>query len=435
MQRVRFFFCLAWILPMMAPSLMAERASVQQSQNGTVLGSANPWDVGLDFRALNEGYAEIGLALSDKAAPGAVILLAKDGKVVRRRAFGFAQLYTEHKKKNSTEPPYDERKVRMRTTTVFDLASLTKTVATTTSIMILVERGKIDLDAPVCRYLPEFGRAAKEQVTVRHLLTHSSGLPAWLDLYQLGCNRREIFQMVCDQELDTPPGYQRVYSDLGFIILGALVEKVSGRSLDQFARRHIFKPLGMNDTLFRPRGRIRGRCAATEYSALYKRFLIGEVHDENAHKMGGVAGHAGLFSTADDLAVFCQMLLNEGIYGDTRILKPETVRLMLTPQLKAEVLERGARFLKGREQLIGWWAMGERPEVTSSGGLPSPTAYGHSGFTGTSIWIDPKHNLFAILLTNAVHPSREKCDRTRLRKAFHGSIWHAMGFELPEVVK
>ena len=425
MQRVLFFLCLIWILP--ALSLAEER--------GTLLGRANPWDVGLDFRALNEGYAEIRSALSEKAAPGAVVLLAKDGKVVRRRAFGHAQLYGERKQTDDGKPSYTDRKIRMRTNTVFDLASLTKMVATTTAIMILLEQGKIDLDTPVCHYLPDFGQAAKEQVTVRHLLTHSTGLTAWLDLYRLGSNRREIFQMIYDQELDVPPRYQRVYSDLGFMVLGLVVEKVSRRPLDQFARRYIFKPLRMDDTVFRPRGSIRRRCAATEYSELHKRFLIGEVHDENAHKMGGVSGHAGLFSTVDDLAVFCQMLLNEGIYGDKRILKPETVRLMLTPQLEEEVLERGSGFLKGREQLIGWWSMGEKPEITSSGGLPSPTAYGHSGFTGTSIWIDPEHNLFAIMLTNAVHPSRKTCDRARLRRAFYGSVWRAMGVEPPEVVE
>jgi len=441
MRRGRFLLFFVCVLPMCAsgegrcPELVEGRRPELAEGRRPELGRANPWDVGLDFRALNEGYAQIQAAISERAAPGAVVLLAKDGKVVRRRAFGFAQLYGERSQIEDATPTYSERKVRMRTTTVFDLASLTKVVVTTTSVMILLEQGKIDLDAPVCRYLPEFGQAAKEQVTVRDLFTHGTGLPGWLDLYQIGRNRREVFEAVWDQELDTPPGYQRVYSDLGFIVLGRLVEKASRRSLDQFARRYIFKPLGMDDTVFCPKGSLRRRCAATEYSPLHKRFLIGEVHDENAHKMGGVSGHAGLFSTVDDLAIFCQMLLNEGTYGEVRILKPETIRLMLTPHLRPEVLERGSGFLKGREQLLGWWAMGEKPAITSSGGLPSPRAYGHSGFTGTSIWIDPDHNLFAIMLTNAVHPSRETCDRARLRRAFYGSIWRAMGIESKEVVE
>ncbi len=420
MRRIHSILISAGTVVILFSCASVDRVPYRQSGEGGVLERANPWDVGLDFRELNKGYAGIRTALSEKAAPGAVALLAKDGKVVRRRAFGYAQLYADPEEQTESEedePEFASRRVYMRTTTVFDLASLTKMVATTTSVMILVEQGKVDLDTPVCRYIPEFGKAAKENVTVRHLLTHTSGLPAWITLYQLGEGEKELFEVICNHELDTPPGYQRVYSDLGFITLGVLVERVSGLSLDRFAEKYIFEPLNMEDTGFRPRGKLRKRAAATEFSPWHKRFLIGEVHDENAYAMGGVAGHAGLFSTADDLAIFCQMLLNEGSYGDVRIMKPETVRLMLTPQVGQEVLERGSGFLKGREQLLGWWQMGSKPEVTGSGGLPSGKAYGHTGFTGTSIWIDPEHHIFAILLMNAVHPSRETCNRAAVRKA------------------
>ncbi|MFH1739837.1 MAG: serine hydrolase [bacterium] len=435
MRRVPVFIPVVCLFFLTGSCLSPERVQFTGIQKSPVLTGGNPWDVDLDFLALNRGYAEIRSALSDKAAPGAAILLAKDGKVIRRHAFGYARLYGERIQSDDTEPSYTKQHIRMLTTTVFDLASLTKMVATTTSILILMEQGKIDLDEPVFRYLPEFGEAGKERVTVRHLLTHTSGLPAGLDLYRLCDRPSKVFPMICDQELDAPPGYQRIYSDLGFIILGILVEEVAGQSLDRFARQNIFEPLGMRDTCFCPSPRMRLRCAATEYSSLHERFLVGEVHDENAYKMGGVAGHAGLFSTVDDLAVFCQMILNGGAYGNTRILRSDTVQLMLTPQLAPEILERGSGFLRGREQLIGWWQMGAKPEITSSGGLPSKSAFGHSGFTGTTIWIDPEQQLFAILLTNAVHPSRNTCDRGRVRRAFYGSVWRAMGIEPPEVAE
>ncbi len=434
MRRIQIILLSAGVAIMAFSCSSVEKVPYRQTGDGDVLKRANPWDVGLDFRELNKGYAGIRSALSEKAAPGAVALLAKDGKVVRRRAFGYAQLYADPEEKPDSDegkPKFTDRKRHMRTTTVFDLASLTKMVATTTSIMILVEQGRVDLDAPVCQYIPEFGRAAKENVSVRNLITHTSGLPAWITLYQLGEGKKDLFEIICNHELATPPGYQRVYSDLGFITLGVLVERVSGLSLDRFSEKYIFDPLNMEDTGFRPRGRLGKRAAATEFSPWHERFLVGEVHDENAYAFGGVAGHAGLFSTADDLAIFCQMLLNGGSYGDVQIMKPETVRMMLTPQIEQEVLERGSGFLKDREQLIGWWQMGGKPEVTGSGGLPSEKAFGHTGFTGTSIWIDPEHDMFAVLLTNAVHPSRNTCNRSAVRKAFYESIWRAMGIEPP----
>ncbi|HPO09009.1 MAG TPA: serine hydrolase, partial [bacterium] len=236
----------------------------------------------------------------------------------------------------------------------------------------------------------------------------------------------------CEQELDVPPGYQRVYSDIGFIVLGETVEKVSGTRLDRFAKERIFEPVGMKDTCFRPGRKARTRCAATEYSGMLGKFMIGEVHDENAYALGGIAGHAGLFSTVDDLAVFCQMLLNGGAYGDARILRTETIEDMLAPQIPTEVIERGSAFLQGRGQLLGWWSMGPAVEVTALGGLPSERAYGHTGFTGTSIWIDPEHKVIAILLTNAIHPKRDTCNRERIRRAFYSSIWSAMNVGEPE---
>ncbi len=314
----------------------------------------------------------------------------------------------------------------MKTDTLFDLASLTKMVATTTAIEILIEEGKLDLDVPVVRYMPEFGAEAKGEVTARHLLTHTSGLAAGKDLSKVKKGMKDVWAGVCDTELDTPPGYRRVYSDLGYVTLGKLVEAVSGMRLDRFTQKRIFKPLGMKDTGFRPSRRSRKRCAATEWSPIHERIMCGEVHDENAYAAGGVSGHAGLFSTAPDLAIFCQMLLNRGAYGGLRIISPESVDRMLTPQLSQEVLARGSGSLKGQEQLQGWYAIGNKMELGATGGLPSPRAFGHTGFTGTSIWIDPDHGTFVILLTNAVHPSREKAERAKFRVGFHQAIWDAL---------
>ncbi|HOE10623.1 MAG TPA: serine hydrolase domain-containing protein [bacterium] len=381
----------------------------------------------MDFEELNKGYAEIQKAIEEKAAPGAVVLIAKDGKIIRRRAFGYAQLYSRPKGPGHTIDDFSKKKIRMRTSTVFDLASLTKVIVTTTCILILKERELIDLDSPACRYWPEFGQAGKDTVTVRHLLTHTSGLASPSAYYEMAEDKDEVLRLICEQELDAPPGYQRVYSDIGFIVLGEIVEKVSKTRLDRFAEEKIFRPLGMNDTCFRPGRTLRSRCAATEYSERLGRLMMGEVHDENAYCLGGIAGHAGLFSTAEDLAIFCQMLLNGGGYGDVRILQTETVGEMLTSQISTEAIERGSAFLQGKGQLIGWWSMGPTVAVTAHGGLPSQRAFGHTGFTGTSIWVDPEHNVIAILLTNAIHPRRDMCNRERIRKAFYSSIWNAMG--------
>ena len=395
-----------------------------------IFSRANPWDVGMDFQELNKGYAEIQKAIEEKAAPGAVVLIAKDGKIIRRRALGYAQLYSRPKGPVNTIEDFSKKRIRMRSSTIFDLASLTKVIVTTTCIMILKEERRVELDAPAGRYWPEFGHAGKDTVTIRHLLTHTSGLALHSAYYDMAEDKDEMLRLICEQELDAPPGYQRVYSDVGFIVLGEIVEKVSKTRLDRFAEERIFAPLGMKDTGFRPGRKLRSRCAATEYSERLGRVMIGEVHDENAYFLGGIAGHAGLFSTADDLAIFCQMLLNGGGYGNVRILQAETIGEMLTPQISTEAIERGSAFLQGRGQLVGWWSMGPTVEVTAHGGLPSQRAYGHTGFTGTSIWVDPEHNVIAILLTNAIHPRRDTCNRERIRRAFYSSIWNAMGMQV-----
>ena len=382
---------------------------------------ANPWDVGMDYKFVNQAYKELAKSIEEGAGPGAVGLVIKDGKIVARRAVGNAQTHLIRRDGDDIEyVPYSER---MLEETVFDLASVTKMVATNTSVMILLERGKIALDDPVVKYIPTFGARAKDKVTIRHLLTHSAGLPSWFPFYQLYINREDVYRAIDeDFALLTPPGEERSYSDLGFMMLGRIVETVSGKRLDQFAAENIFEPLGMNDTGYLPQIQQRLRVAPTEYDPMRDRVLKGIVHDENTQIMGGVSGHAGLFSTVNDMAVFAQMLLDEGEWNGKRILKKETIQTMLTPQLPGKLVRNSV----GRRQLLGWWGMDDSASITDIGGLPSQTCFLHTGFTGTAVAIDPEHKTAAILLTNAVHPKREDSNRTAMRMAFYVNIAKAL---------
>ncbi|MEM2187367.1 MAG: serine hydrolase, partial [Thermofilaceae archaeon] len=242
--------------------------------------------------------------------PGAVLLVARGGRVVLHRAYGYSQLFPE--------------KRPMTTDAVFDLASLTKVVATTPVVLRLVERGELSLDDPVSTYFPAFSSGSKARVRVWHLLTHTSGLPAHLPLYSLLSRREEVYSYVASVNLEYEPGSKVVYSDLGFILLGRIIEMVTGESLDRVVSELVLKPLGMRETTFNPEGDLKERAVATEFCRLRGRVLKGEVHDENAWFMGGVAGHAGLFSTAADLAVYAQMWLNKGSFNGVRVLSPLT---------------------------------------------------------------------------------------------------------------
>lgn len=320
--------------------------------------------------------------------PGAVVLIARHGRIVKHQAYGHALRYA-----TDGQPLPPSAWLPMRPDTVFDLASVTKLV-TSIAVMQLVERGRIDLDQPVARYLPEFGAAGKEQVTVRQLLTHTSGLPAWLPLYTLPGTSADRLRAVFAAPLLDPPGTVYRYSDLGLIVLGVLVERVSGLSLDRYVAERIAGPLGMRDTTFNPPASLRERIAATEYQPWTNRGLVwGSVHDENAYALGGVAGHAGLFSTARDLAVLAQALLNGGRYGSARILRPETVRAMMANQLPG---------FPGHDHGLGW----ELNQGWYMDALASPFTAGHTGFTGTSLVVDPRSDVVVVLLTNRVHPTR-----------------------------
>lgn len=315
--------------------------------------------------------------------PGAVVVVGNQGRIVYRRAFGSRSLVP--------------KKLPMTISTVFDLASLTKVVATTTALMQLLEAGKIRLEDRVSQYWPEFGTNGKEEITVRELMTHYSGLRGDLDLKPTWSGYSTALKMIVAESLIAPPGARFIYSDINFETLGELVQRISGLPLDAYCAAHIFKPLGMKDTMFRPPARLRQRIAPTQYQfGITGKMLWGEVHDPTAYNMGGVAGHAGLFSTADDLAIFAQMLLNGGNYKRVRILSSLSVDKMTTPQTPF-----GKMVVRG----LGWDI--DSPFSSNRGELFPVGSFGHSGFTGTSIWIDPFSKTYVILLSNAVHPAGE----------------------------
>jgi len=288
----------------------------------------------------------------------------------------------------------------------------------TTLAAMLAEKGELDVSAPVSRYLAEWPCAdrsdradRRERVTVAHLMTHTSGLPAHKDYFVKWKRRVDIIAQAIAKTLAYEPGAKSIYSDIGFIRLGAIIERLTGRALDELARERIFAPLGMANTIFRPPKSLRARIAPTE--RIYrgrKQILRGEVHDANTAAMGGVAGHAGMFSTAPDLAIFCQMLLNGGIYAHRRILRRQTVSQFTTPS----PLAAGTRTL-------GW----NVPTAPSSSGRHfSKQSFGHTGFTGTSIWIDPEKELFVVLLTNAnrTQLNPEDDEIRRVQPAVHNCI-------------
>ncbi|MGC2552582.1 MAG: serine hydrolase, partial [Candidatus Sulfotelmatobacter sp.] len=323
---------------------------------------------------LNNVDRVIEQAIHDGSIPGAVLVVGHNGHVIYRKAYGNRAL----------EP----RREPMTLDTIFDLASLTKVIATTTAVMQLVEEGKVRLNDPVAKYLPEFAQNGKDDVTVRQLLTHYSGLAPDLDLKMPWEGKDTAYRMAFAETPQDPPGSRFSYSDINFIVLGALVERVSGESLDEYCQRHIFLPLKMMHTRFLPPAAWRAKIAPTQYDE-NEHMLRGVVHDPTARRMGGVAGHAGLFSTADDLAKFAQALLN----GGGGILSPLSVEKMTQPEQPPS-----APVLRG----FGWDI--DSPFSSNRGDLLPIGSYGHTGFTGTSIWIDPTTQTYIILLTNAVHP-------------------------------
>jgi uncharacterized protein YbbC (DUF1343 family)/CubicO group peptidase (beta-lactamase class C family) len=361
---------------------------------GRTLPVATPSSVGMSAERLARINAAVEESIARKETPGAVVLAARRGRVVWRKAYGARALAPQRE--------------TMTPDTIFDAASLTKVVATATSIMILVERGQLRLTDLLSRHLPEMTDGGREQITIEELLTHRGGYAPDFDLREQWTGYDEAMKRLKIERLRNAAGTRFVYSDIGYIALGEVIKRVSGEPLDVFARKNIFEPLGMNDTSFNPRPALRARVAPTEQrraQAAYlggkpettgaegERWLRGEVHDPTAFRMNGVAGHAGLFSTADDLAIYCQMILNGGTYGGARILSPLGVAAMTRPRAVMD---------DGSARGLGW-------DVVSSfssnrGDLFPHGSFGHTGFTGTSLWLDPASEMFVIFLSNRVHP-------------------------------
>ena len=366
------------------------RPLAQRDAHDTARASAGVAEVGapaLDQNRLSRIDELVQEAIRRRELPGAVVVVGHGEEIAYQKAFG----------NRAVEPAPEVTTLD----TVFDLASLTKIVATTTSIMILVEEGRIRLTDRVASYIPSFARSGKAEITVRHLLTHTSGLRPDLDLADSWTGYDPAIARATEEVPTAAPGERVVYSDINFFLLGDIVSRVSGMTLDRFAQRRIFEPLGMHDTMFRPSSSLVSRIAPTEpctpdgwpCGGPGATMLRGEVHDPTARRMGGVAGHAGLFSTAADLTIFCRMLLSGGTVSGSRILAPLTIARMTAPATPARLMSRRG---------LGWDI--DSSLSSSRGDLLPLGSFGHTGFTGTSLWIDPSSRTFVIVLSSRLHP-------------------------------
>ncbi len=353
-----------------------------------ILGSSNP--ASAHDAPLDGIDSAVQAAIGRNELPGAVVLVLHKDEVIFRKAFGHRALVPI--------------KTLMTVTTVFDLASLTKPIVTATAIMLLIEEGKLNVKDKLAQHLPAFRRKETEDITLEHLLLHTSGFIADNALADYKDGRAKARERLLALNPVAAPGTKFTYSDVGYLLLGEVVEKVSGMALDDFARQRLFRPLGMKETGYRPQGNLQERAAPTEKRA--GQWIQGEVHDPRAHWLGGGAGHAGLFSTADDLAVYSRMLLNQGKHQGRVFLKESTVQLMTAPRQVPGKKEPGLR-------TYGWDML---TSFSSNRGeaFPKGVSFGHTGFTGTSIWLDPQSRTAVIFLSNRVHPDG-KGNVTKLR--------------------
>jgi serine-type D-Ala-D-Ala carboxypeptidase len=339
-------------------------------------------------------YEALEAAISSKAFPGAALAITHCGKLVALKGFGH---FT-----------YEPESPAVGCDTIYDLASVSKVIATTTMAMILYEQGELDLEMPVVSLLPEFADddRRRSQITVEMLLAHSSGLPAYVRLFEQAQTARDLVQAAHQVALTADPGSRAEYSDIGFIILGEALARVAAEPLDQFCQRQIFGPLGMAHSGFNPPLTARHLIPPTVDDRTFRhRVIQGEVHDENASVLGGVAGHAGVFASASDVALFAHCMLS----GGSPIVRPETVRLFTRRQSTPA----------GTSRALGW----DTPSSPSqSGKCLSPTAFGHLGYTGTSLWIDPDRELSVTLLTNRTWPDNKNQAIKQVRPRFHDAI-------------
>jgi CubicO group peptidase (beta-lactamase class C family) len=342
----------------------------------------------------------VRVAIAEGAAPGATLAVGRHGRLVHLKGYGTLG--------------YAPGSATADENSVYDLASLTKVIATTTSAMILEEAGKLDLDQPVRTYLPELDAPDKAGISVRMLLTHTGGFEAYAPLYRQVRGRADFVKEINARPLAYAPGTQTVYSDWDMVLLQGVIEKIAGMSLDHYADGHLFKPIGMTDTRFSPDTtdrEYRRRIAYTTTDEIRGGPLQGTVHDANAWAMGGISGHAGLFSTARDVATFAQLMLDGGTYGNVRIVSPQTAARWT------------ARQNAGTSRALGW----DTPAPSSSAGRYfSPRSFGHTGFTGTSLWIDPERQLFVVLLTNRVNTRGEGTRHVQLRRDVSDAVQRAV---------
>jgi CubicO group peptidase (beta-lactamase class C family) len=327
----------------------------------------------------------VNAKIADGAFPGGVLAVGRGRSVVHLRAYGVMD-------RSDAQP--------VQLSTIYDLASLTKVVGLTTAVMFLVADGTLDIERPVVDIVAEFGGAGRNTVLVRNLLTHTSGLPAWVPLYEETPDADSALRRIYGEPLESEPGTAYVYSDLGAILLAQVVERLSGRPLDEFLEERLFAPLEMHDTGFRPDPGLLERIAPTEQDPWRGRMVRGEVHDENAYHLGGVSGHAGLFSTAPDLIRFVTWMLDS--YHD----RMDSASVPYLPSRLVQEFVSVQPGPQGSTRALGW----DTPTPgggASSGHLLSSHSFGHTGFTGTSIWVDTDREVFIILLTNRVHPTRD----------------------------
>lgn len=382
---------------------------------GTLLRDSTPAKAGLDPAPIDAALAQVAgwTQPSGTVKPlyaGAVTLLGHDGKIVTRKATGLALKYSDG---SGTELPADQQ-IPMRDDTIFDMASVSK-LFTSIVVLQLVEKNKVSLDEPIATYVPEFAENGKAAITVRQALTHTTGLPAFLPLWSAQPDPASRMNMALTAKLVNPPGSTYLYSDLNLISLGELAHRVTGKTLDKLVADGITKPLQMKDTGYNPDPKKKQRIAATEFQVSPARGMVwGSVHDENAWSLGGVAGHAGVFSTADDLAVLAQAFLNGGSYRHARILKESSVTAMITN------FNQG---FPGNDHGLGF----ELNQRWYMGGLSGPRAAGHTGYTGTSLVIDFDSRSFAILLSNRVHPSRNWGSNNPARRAVAQGLALSLG--------